>query len=450
MTRKQSDATSQPERSSFEAPKMDGEREPAGRPSPPRASRSLLRDFNVSLLIELARRAGSISRAELARQSQLSAPTVSAIVSRLLERGIIIETTTAPSSGGRPPVLLSVDPKAGYVVGIKLRGDGLTTVVCDLEAQIVSSGESYVRLVGDPMAALDAIERETRRALRDAAVPASKVLGVGVGLSGIIDSRAGVCRFSHLLQWRDVELAEPLRRRMGLPVWVENDVNTLAVAEKWAGDAHAARDFITLSVGRGIGLGIVIDRSLYRGAHGAGGEFGHMIVEPSGPKCECGRFGCLEALVGEGALRRRVSERKGYDVSREELLLLVDMADTPTIDVIENAGRKLGLAVANVVTLLNPELLIICGEGTALGAAFIEPIVNAVRDQTFAGLGRHLEIKVQSWGDEAWAVGAATLVLRESFNLPGADDKSLAIWHRSNSAAETSSERSFFRVEELT
>jgi predicted NBD/HSP70 family sugar kinase len=300
------------------------------------------------------------------------------------------------------------------------------------------------------MAALDAIERETRRALRDAAVPASKVLGVGVGLSGIIDSRAGVCRFSHLLQWRDVELAEPLRRRMGLPVWVENDVNTLAVAEKWAGDAHAARDFITLSVGRGIGLGIVIDRSLYRGAHGAGGEFGHMIVEPSGPKCECGRFGCLEALVGEGALRRRVSERKGYDVSREELLLLVDMADTPTIDVIENAGRKLGLAVANVVTLLNPELLIICGEGTALGAAFIEPIVNAVRDQTFADLGRHLEIKVQSWGDEAWAVGAATLVLRESFNLPGADDKSLAIWHRSNSAAETSSERSFFRVEELT
>ena len=352
------------------------EREPAARPNPQRASRSLLRDFNVSLLIELVRRAGSISRAELARQSQLSAPTVSAIVDSLLKRGIVIETTTAPSSGGRPPVLLSVDPKAGYVVGIKLRGDGITTVVCDLDAQIVSSNERYVPLVGDPMAALDAIEEETRRALRDAAVPASKVLGVGVGMSGVIDSAAGVCRFSHLLQWHDVELAAPLRRRMGLPVWVENDVNTLAVAEKWAGDAHTASNFVTLSVGRGIGLGIVVDRSLYRGSHGAGGEFGHMIVEPGGPRCECGRFGCLEAMVGEGALRRRISERKGHDVSREELLTLVEMGDSAALDIVDSAGRKLGLAVANMVTLLNPELLIICGEGTALGSAFLDPIVE--------------------------------------------------------------------------
>jgi N-acetylglucosamine repressor len=446
MTRKKSDATPQPERSSSESLETKDERGPAARPNSPRASRSLIRDFNVSLLIELVRRAGSISRAELARQSQLSAPTVSAIVDHLMKRGIVVETTTAPSSGGRPPVLLSVDPKAGYVVGIKLRGDGVTTVVCDLDAQIVSSNERYVPLVGEPMAALDAIEEETRRALRDAAVPASKVLGVGVGLSGVIDSSAGVCRFSHLLQWHDVELAAPLRRRLGLPVWVENDVNTLAVAEKWAGDAHAARDFLTLSVGRGIGLGIVIDRSLYRGAHGAGGEFGHMIVEPGGPKCECGRYGCLEAMVGEGALRRRVSERKGYDVSRDDLLALVELGDSATLDVVDSAGRKLGLAVANVVTLLNPELLIICGEGTSLGSPFIDPIVSAVREQTFADLGRQLEIKIQSWGDEAWAVGAATLVLRESFNLPGADYKSQAIWHRSSSTSTTGSSDANFLI----
>jgi N-acetylglucosamine repressor len=445
MARKKSDDASRPQPPSSEALETKNEREPVARPNPQRASRSLLRDINVSLLIELVRRAGSISRAELARQSQLSAPTVSAIVDSLMKRGILVETTTAPSSGGRPPVLLSVDPKAGYVVGIKLRGDGVTTVVCDLDAQIVSSNERYVPLVGDPMAALDAIEEETRRALRDAAIPASKVLGVGVGMSGVIDSAAGVCRFSHLLQWHDVELAAPLRRRMGLPVWVENDVNTLAVAEKWAGDAHTASNFVTLSVGRGIGLGIVVDRSLYRGSHGAGGEFGHMIVEPGGPRCECGRFGCLEAMVGEGALRRRISERKGHDVSRAELLMLVEMGDSAALDIVDSAGRKLGLAVANMVTLLNPELLIICGEGTALGSAFVDPIVSSVREQTFADLGRQLEIKIQSWGDEAWAVGAATLVLRESFNLPGADDRSQAIWHRASSTSTANSaEVNFF------
>jgi predicted NBD/HSP70 family sugar kinase len=337
-------------------------------------------------------------------------------------------------------VLLSVDPKAGYVVGIKLRGDGLTTVVCDLDAEIIASREYYVPLVGDPVAAIAAIEQETRGVLHAAALPPSKVLGVGIGLSGIIDTSSGVCRFSHLLQWHDVELAEPLRRRMGLPFWVENDVKTLAVAEKWAGDASTAQDFLTLSVGRGIGLGIVVNRSLYHGAHGAGGEFGHMIVEPGGPKCECGRFGCLEAMVGEGALRRRVGERKGHDVSRDELQMLVELGDSAALEVVDSAGRKLGLAVANVITLLNPELLIICGEGTSLGSVFIDPIVSAVREQTFADLGRDLEIKVQSWGDEAWAVGAATLVLRESFNLPGADGRSQAIWHRSHSMTSATQE----------
>ena len=302
--------------------------------------------------------------------------------------------------------------------------------MCDLDAQVMASAEYYVPLVGDPVAAIEAIEQQTRAVLRSAAVSPSKVLGVGIGMSGVVETSTGVCKFSHLLQWNDVELAEPLRARLGLPVWVDNDVNTLAVAEKWAGDASASTDFITLTVGRGIGLGIVVDRSLYRGANGASGEFGHMIVEPGGPRCECGRYGCLEAMVGEGAIRRRVGERKGHDVSRDELQLLIELGDSAALEVVDSAGRKLGLAVANVVTLLNPELLIICGEGTSLGEPFLGPIVSAVREQTFADLGRQVEIKIQTWGDEAWAVGAATLVLRESFNLPGADDRSSAIWHR--------------------
>src|SRR5664280_1958679 len=400
----------------------------------------MMRELNVSLLIELVRSARSISRAELARQSQLSAPTVGIIVDHLIERGILVEVALAPSNGGRPPVLLSIDATAGYVIGIKLRGDGLTTVICDLEAEIVATREIPVSLVGDPDGAIRAIVSEVREVLREAKVPRSKVLGLGIGLSGVIDSTAGVCVSSHLLQWHNVEIESKLRRLLRLPVWVDNDVNTLAVAEKWAGDANAARDFVTLSVGRGIGLGIVIDRALYRGANGASGEFGHMIVEPGGPKCECGRFGCLEALVGEGALLRRVGERKGHDISRDELQMLVELGDGAALEVVDSAGRKLGLAAANVVTLLNPELLIICGEGTALGSVFIDPIISAVREQTFADLGRDLEIKVQSWGDEAWAVGAATLVLRESFNLPGADDRSQAIWHRAHSLSSATSE----------
>src|SRR5271156_717811 len=144
MARRNPNALSQPERSSVEAPDANGHRGPVARTDSQRASRSLLRDLNVSLLIELVRRAGSISRADLARQSLLSAPTVSTILDKLLARGILIEVSTPPSRGGRHPVLLSVDPTVGFVIGIKLRGDGLTTVVCDLAAQIVATQELHV------------------------------------------------------------------------------------------------------------------------------------------------------------------------------------------------------------------------------------------------------------------------------------------------------------------
>jgi N-acetylglucosamine repressor len=395
-----------------------------------RGSRELLRDLNVSLLIELVRQAGPISRADLARRSELSPPTVSGIVAELLRRGIFSEVALAPSSGGRPPVLLRLDPGAGYVVGIKLRGDGLTTVVCDLEANVVATAEVAGAFVADPAAALTAIERATRQILREARIARSKVLGVGIGLSGLIDPALGTCHFSHLLDWADVPLAEPLWRRLRLPVWVDNDVNTLAVAEKWSGEGVAARNFITLSVGRGIGAGIVVDRVLYRGALGGAGEFGHVIVDPAGPMCECGRSGCLEALVGEAELCRQVGERLGCAVSRAYLVELAAAGDPVTADVLGRAGRQLGLAVSNLVTLLNPELLIICGEGTELGASLLDPMVEVVRAATFGGLGQELSIKIQQWGNEAWAIGAATLVLRELFSLPTSDERSRAIWHR--------------------
>ena len=202
-----------------------------------RGSQALLRDLNVNLLIELVRQTGPISRADLARPassarrpSRASSPSCCAGASSPRSRW------RHPAAAGRR-CCCSWTRRAGYVVGIKLRGDGLTTVVCDLEANVAAASRggrvssSPTRRPRSPPSS-----RPPARYCAKPGSPRSKVLGVGIGLSGLIDSALGTCRFSHLLDWADVPIADPLSRVLRLPVWVDNDVNTLAVAEKWSGE----------------------------------------------------------------------------------------------------------------------------------------------------------------------------------------------------------------------
>jgi predicted NBD/HSP70 family sugar kinase len=383
----------------------------------PKANRELMRDLNTNLVVNLVKSMGPISRADLARESKLSPATVSSIVGRLVRTGILSETAGGAQRLGRPPVLLRLNEQAGYVIGIKLTEYGLTTVVTNLAAEVIHSDQSEISMVGKPQAAISAIEAAVHHALTKSGVKRKMVLGIGIGVAGIIDAAAGVCTFSHILRWRDVPLSEPLRRSLRIPVWVDNDVNTLAVAEKWFGAGVGLRHFLTVTVGRGVGLGIVLNGEIYRGAFGAAGEFGHTIVEPGGPLCQCGRLGCLEALVSEPVLRTRVSAALGYEVSRDELVRLAADRNEAAVDVLSEAGRRLGLALANLVTVLNPERLIVSGEGTRLGPAFFAPMEEVMREKAFANLGADLDVVIQPWGDDAWAVGAATLVLRELFSL---------------------------------
>jgi len=383
----------------------------------PKANRDLMRDLNTNLLVNLVKTEGSISRAGLARLSKLSPATVSGIVGRLVRSGILSETAGSPNRLGRPPVLLRLNERAGYVIGIKLTEFGLTTVVTNLAAEVIHSKQSAKKLVGDPKVAIAAIETAVGDALAKSGVKRKMVLGIGIGLAGIVDAAAGVCRYSDILRWENVALSEPLRRSLKIPVWVDNDVNTLAVAEKWFGAGVGLRHFLTVTVGRGVGLGIVLNGEIYRGAYGAAGEFGHTIVAPDGPLCQCGRSGCLETFASEPALRARASSILGRSITSQELVTLAGIGDPEVVRVLQEGGRQFGLALANLVTLLNPERLIVSGEGTRLGPAFFGVMEAAIRETAFANVGAELDIVVQPWGDDAWAVGAATLVLRELFSL---------------------------------
>jgi predicted NBD/HSP70 family sugar kinase len=212
--------------------------------------------------------------------------------------------------------------------------------------------------------------------------------------------------------WGGIDLAGLLARAFDLPVFLDNDVNTLTVAAQLYGAGTGASTFVVVTVGRGIGMGLVVNGDLYRGRHGAAGELGHVLAVPDGPACWCGRRGCLEAIAAEPALVRDVLAATGRLRAPGDLANLAGR-EPGVAAILANAGRLVGRAVGDAVMVLDPERVIVSGEGVRLGAVYLDAIAEGVR--AHHGM-TGLELVVEPWGDEAWARGAATLVLRELFH----------------------------------
>ena len=258
--------------------------------------------------------------------------------------------------------------------------------------------------------------------IHTALLPRKKLLGVGLGLAGIVDSERGLLRQSPFFHWHDVPLRDLLQERLSVPVYIENDVNTLSLAEKWFGMGQGLQSFLTITVGRGVGMGIVVNGQFYSGVGGGAGEFGHTVIDPLGPECNCGKRGCLEAYVGDQGLVRMAQEALGNTrtaiESVDELLEMAQRGNPAAAAVFGQAGRIFGQSVANLITLFNPECIIIGGEGVCMGEYFFGPMRAAVKQHVLPDLLGDTEIHVEPWGDDAWARGAASLVLRELFESP--------------------------------
>lgn len=375
-------------------------------------SKQLIREINQSIVLNAIRAHGALSRTDIAAIANLSLATVSGITAELIEAGLIYEQTNGVSTGGRRPILLALNANAGYVVGIKLTETEAVAVLTDLGATVVAR---HAEPIDDhePSAIVARLVSAVR-----ALTPAARgrpVFGVGVGLAGVVNRMHALVHYATYFGWRDVPLAELLEARLDMPVVIDNDVNALTAAEQWFGAGRGVEHFLVISLGRGIGLGMVLDGRLYRGAGGGAGEFGHTTVVPDGPRCACGKAGCLETLVSDPALAQRAANVLGRSVTIGQALDLALQGDAAIQGIFTAAGRTLGLAVANLVNVLNPALIIIGGEGARAGSLVIEPFQAALRANCFNGLGDTLQVIIEPWGDEAWARGAASLFLSELF-----------------------------------
>lgn len=379
------------------------------------ATSALSRDLNRAAVFRLIGASGPIARTHIAQRLGLSPATVTAVTRELLDEGLVRVAERAPSRGGRPALLLELVGSAATAFGVKIAPDHLVGVRVNIEADVLDRFE-----LPFDAAAPDAIgrlaEMLSHRVADTTAQP--PLLGIGLGVPGVFDARTRRLD-SPLLGWRQVPLADVLQRELGVPVFVENDVNTLAVAERLYGRGHDVEHFITVTIGRGIGLGIIAGGDIYRGFRGGAGEFGHTTVADDGPICTCGKRGCLEALVSDPALvaKARAAGILTRRQSIDRLRQLAAAGDSAACGVYAEAGAVLGRSVGNLVNVLGPELVLISGEGTQAWPHLEAAFDDALRASVFPPLG-DVAVEVDPWDDAKWAVGAATLVLRATFTAP--------------------------------
>ena len=378
-------------------------------------SPSFIRDVNRTAVLRLIGRDGPIARHEIARQLGISPATVTDVTRGLLEAGLVRAVDRAPSRGGRPAVLLGLVPAAANALGVKIAADHVVGVRVDLDGVVLERFEErFDAAASDAIAQLLAVVRPHVPPPDDDRSPL--FLGVGLGVPGVVDGRAFGRVDSPMLGWRGLAIGDLLQRELDVPVLVDNDVNTLAVAERLYGRGRSVEHFLTVTIGRGVGLGIVLRGEVFRGANGGAGEFGHVTVAEDGPVCECGKRGCLETLVSDPALVRQARQERILDESAGigELQSLANDGGERALTIYARAGATLGRAVAGLVNVLSPELVLVSGEGTQAWPHLAPSFERELRAAVFPPL-RSVGVEVEPWDDEKWALGAAALVLRATF-----------------------------------
>ncbi|MER7709507.1 ROK family transcriptional regulator [Streptomyces werraensis] len=356
---------------------------------------------------------GPLTRQETARRTGLSPAAVTKAVRPLIEAGFLVEDAGAEvrPAVGRPANPVRVDGGRALFVGLKATGDEIIGVLTDLCCRIRVARR--VPLSGRaPREVLQVAADLVRELLTEAEGFGVRILGLGIAVAGDVDRATGTVRWSPFLDWHDVPLAGLAEEVSGLPVTVENDVRALTVAEQWFGDGVGLSDFAVVTVGAGIGCGLVVHGRVVPGAHGVAGEIGHVPVVPDGPPCHCGDRGCLEAVASDAAITARVREVTGVPVAdAAEALALARQGNEGARAVYARAGEAIGRGIATVANLLGPERVIISGEGLAAYDLFAGQIRDAFTAAAFGSAAR-CEVRTRPLPFEEWARGAAATAIQ--------------------------------------
>jgi glucokinase len=381
----------------------------------PEAGTVNTRRLNRQRLLEAIRRLGPISRAELAKRTGLSPPTVSALVEELVaEEGLLREVGVGVSSGGRPPILLEFNAEFGCLVGVDIGSRMTRFALADLQGRVVSRHQERTRMesadatIEQVLVGIEALVTQSGREI-------TKLFAVGIGAPGMTDVTTGtVISAANLAGWTDVPLRQIVEDRFQAPVQVDNDANMAALGERWRGVARQVNDFVFLALGAGVGAGLVIGGRLHRGHRWYGGEISRMSLDYREWEVDFGASGYLESRIGaaaipEWALARTVLRRTGPD-RKAAMRLIFDAArdgDAEASRVVRELAVYLGTAVANIVSVLDPALIVFGGGLSHAGPLLLDPVGDVV-----ASIVPNVPVlKISALGDDAQLMGAVNSAL---------------------------------------
>ncbi|WP_299351122.1 ROK family transcriptional regulator [uncultured Shimia sp.] len=376
------------------------------------------REIGRKTLLEEIRKSARIPRIDLSEKTGISRATVTTITADLLREGLIEEVSDdSPSKDarrGRPRVDLQIRGAARLIAGAKISSKAVSLVLLDFSGHQLADLEVEIeKPVFDSEELAEVLKAACDQLARDAGFKLLDLSGLGVGIAGIVDAPRGFVHWSPSLNARNVELSEDLGVRLGVPVYVDNDANLVALAEKYFGLGRGHTDFIVVTIESGVGMGIVIGDELYRGTRGCGAEFGHTKVHLEGAMCRCGQRGCLEAYVADYALLREATFAGGESVEQDVEDLLTAARDGAGVarSIVERAGRMFAMGLANIVNIFDPELIILSGEQMRFDHLYAEEVIEAMRRSIVQVDKAPPEVKIHKWGDQMWAMGAAAYAL---------------------------------------
>jgi glucokinase-like ROK family protein len=380
-----------------------------------------VKNINKYLVMDLIRfTPGGISRVEIAHRLNLSRAAVTAIVNDLLLTSLVHEAEIINVHSGRPPIELEVNPGLGFVVGIDFGATHLSLLVADISARIIDEAEFAVDIRQGPQACLDLADKYMRELLQKSGIGIEQVLAFGVDVPGPIVSESGMVVSPPIMPgWDHFPIRDTLEKLWGRPVSINNDAEMGVLGEWASGVGRGERDLVFIKVGTGIGAGLLIDGQIYRGVSGSAGEIGHLTIEENGPLCACGNHGCLEAIAGGRAIamqaQQAVTRNHKTSLSSIQPVESITARDVATAacrgdllaqQILTTAGTHIGIAIAGLVNMFNPGMIIIGGGLAQTGDIILEPIRQAVQRRSLPAATRIVRITTSMLGRRSSSMGA--------------------------------------------